>query len=47
MTEIDAATREDAEAIAREGVELATAAGFEARPQVIRSSGTVFAAILA
>jgi len=47
VTEIDAASREDAEAIAVEGVELAVAAGFEARPQVIRSSGAVFAAILA
>lgn len=47
VTEIDAATRDDAEAIALEGVKLAAAAGFEARPQVIRSSGAVFAAILA
>ena len=47
VTEIDAATREDAEAIARKGVELAAAAGFDARPQVIRTSRAVFAAILA
>ena len=47
VAEIDAATREEAEAIALEGVKLAAAAGFEARPQVIRSSGAVFAAILA
>jgi nucleotide-binding universal stress UspA family protein len=45
--EIDAATREDAEAIAAEGVGLATAAGFDARPRAIRSSGAVFAALVA
>ena len=47
VVDIDTATREDAEAIAAKGSELAAAAGFEAEPKVIRSSGAVFAAILA
>lgn len=47
VADIDTATREDAEAIAAEGVELATAAGFAPAPKVIRSAGAVFAAILA
>ena len=47
VADIDAATRDDAEAIAAEGVKLASAAGFETRPQVIRSVGAVFSAIIA
>jgi nucleotide-binding universal stress UspA family protein len=47
VDDIDTATREDAEAIAAEGCELAAAAGFEAEPKVIRSAGAVFAAIVA
>lgn len=45
VADIDTATREDAEAIAAEGVERAEAAGFEAQPKVVRSAGAVFAAI--
>lgn len=47
VTDIDAATREDAEAIAAEGVGLAAAAGFEAQPRAIRSAGAVFGALVA
>ena len=47
VADIDAATREAAEAIAAEGTELAAAAGFEARPHVVRSSGAIFAALIA
>ena len=47
VADIDTATREDAEAIAAEGVKLAAAAGFEAEPKVIRSARAVFAAIVA
>ena len=47
VSDIDAATRDAAEAIAAEGTELAAAAGFEARPHVVRSSGAVFAALVA
>jgi nucleotide-binding universal stress UspA family protein len=47
VADIDAATREDAESIAAEGAKLAAAAGFDAQPQVIRSAGAVFAAIVA
>lgn len=46
VADIDSATREDAEAIAAEGVRLATAAGFAAEPKVVRSAGAVFAAIV-
>ena len=42
VSDIDAATRE-----AAEGAALAVAAGFEARPHVVRSSGAVFAALIA
>ena len=47
VSDIDAATREAAEAMAAEGAELAAAAGFEARPQAVRSSGAIFAALIA
>jgi nucleotide-binding universal stress UspA family protein len=47
VSNIDTATREAAEAIAAEGAERAAAAGFEARPHVVRSSGAVFAALVA
>ena len=46
VADIDAATREAAEAIAAEGTELAAAAGFETRPHVVRSSGAIFAALI-
>jgi len=47
LSDIDAATREAAETMAAEGGELAVAAGFEAQPHVVRSSGAVFAALIA
>jgi len=47
VSDIDAATREAAEAMAAEGAALAVAAGFEARPHVVRRSGAVFAALIA
>ena len=47
VSDIDAATREAAEAMAAEGAELAAAAGFEARSQAVRSSGAIFAALIA
>jgi nucleotide-binding universal stress UspA family protein len=47
VSDIDAATRDAAEAIAAEGAERAAAAGFDARPHVVSSSGAVFAALVA
>ena len=47
VADIDAATGEAAEATAAEGAELATAAGFDARPHAARSAGAVFAALIA
>jgi len=47
VSDIDAATREAAEAMAAEGAALAVAAGFEARPHVVRRSGAFFSALIA
>lgn len=46
VSDIDAATREAAEAMAAVGAELAVAAGFDSRPHVTRSAGAVFAALI-
>jgi nucleotide-binding universal stress UspA family protein len=46
VADIDAASRDAAHAMAGEGVELAAAAGFDARPEAIRCSGAVFAALV-
>ncbi len=43
---LDDANREDAEACAAEGAELARAAGFDAEPRAVRSKGPFFAALL-
>jgi nucleotide-binding universal stress UspA family protein len=43
---LDDAGRETAEALAAEGSELARAAGFDAEPRALRSSGPFFAALL-
>jgi nucleotide-binding universal stress UspA family protein len=43
---LDDAGRETAEALAAEGAELARAAGFDAEPRAVRSSGPYFAALL-
>ena len=43
---LDDAGRETAEALAAEGAELARAAGFDAEPRALRSSGPFFAALL-
>jgi nucleotide-binding universal stress UspA family protein len=46
VEDLDVAGREEAEEIAAEGAELARAAGFEARPQVVRAGGPFFVALL-
>ena len=43
---LDEAGREAAEELAAEGAELARAAGFDAEPRAVRSSGPFFAALL-
>src|SRR5918992_4373499 len=43
---LDDAGRDAAERLAAEGAELARAAGFEAEPRAVRSSGPFFAALL-
>jgi nucleotide-binding universal stress UspA family protein len=43
---LDEAGREAAEKLAAEGAELARAAGFDAEPRAVRSSGPYFAALL-
>ena len=43
---LDEATREEAEELAAEGAELARAAGFDAEPRAVRSSGPYFAALI-
>jgi nucleotide-binding universal stress UspA family protein len=43
---LDDAGRETAEELAAEGAELARAAGFDAEPRAVRSSGPFFAALL-
>ena len=43
---LDDAGRETAEELAAEGAELARAAGFDAEPRAVRSSGPYFAALL-
>jgi nucleotide-binding universal stress UspA family protein len=46
IEDIDAASREAAEATAAEGVELAAAVGFDARPETVRGGGAVFATLV-
>jgi nucleotide-binding universal stress UspA family protein len=46
VEDLDATGREEAEAMAAEGAELARAAGFEAEPRAIRAGGPFFAALL-
>jgi nucleotide-binding universal stress UspA family protein len=43
---LDDANREEAEACAAEGAELASAAGFDAEPRAVRAGGPFFAALL-
>ena len=43
---LDEANREEAEACAAEGAELASAAGFDAEPRAVRSGGPFFAALI-
>ena len=43
---LDDAGRETAEGVAAEGAELARAAGFDAEPRAVRSSGPFFAALI-
>ena len=43
---LDDAGRETAEQLAAEGAELARAAGFDAEPRAVRSSGPFFAALI-
>jgi nucleotide-binding universal stress UspA family protein len=43
---LDDANREEAEACAAEGAELASAAGFDAEPRAVRAGGPFFAALI-
>ena len=43
---LDDASRETAEELAAEGAELARAAGFDAEPRAVRSTGPFFAALI-
>jgi nucleotide-binding universal stress UspA family protein len=47
VADIDEASRTAAEAIAADGAGRASAAGFEARPEVVSGSGAVFATLVA
>ena len=46
VEDLDVAGREEAEELAAEGAELARAAGFDAEPRAVRSSGPFFAALI-
>ncbi|MGZ8647800.1 MAG: universal stress protein [Solirubrobacteraceae bacterium] len=46
VEDLDVAGREEAEALAAEGAELARAAGFDAEPRAVRASGPFFAALI-
>jgi nucleotide-binding universal stress UspA family protein len=46
VEDLDAAGREEAEALAAQGAELARAAGFDAEPRAVRAGGPFFAALL-
>jgi nucleotide-binding universal stress UspA family protein len=46
VDDLDAAGREDAEAMAAEGADLARAAGFDAEPRAVEASGPFFTALL-
>ena len=46
VEDLDAAGREEAEALAAEGADLARAAGLDAEPRAVRAAGPFFAALL-
>jgi nucleotide-binding universal stress UspA family protein len=46
VEDLDVAGREEAEALAAEGAELARAAGFDAEPRAVRAGGAFFAALI-
>jgi nucleotide-binding universal stress UspA family protein len=46
VEDLDVAGREEAEALAAEGAELARAAGFDAEPRAVRAGGPFFAALI-